>query len=662
MAGRKARLEDVFRPGGLLDRKLDSYEFRPSQLAMAQAVDEAIRKRRHLCVEAGTGTGKTLAYLVPALMSGKRTLISTATRNLQDQIFHKDIPFLRQHLLPHLRATYMKGRQNYLCLRRYQEERRQLTLAGFRSGQAERIEHWVQQTQTGDRSELPWLRDDDPAWDRLDARSDACTGQKCPFFADCFVTRMRQQAFAADVVVINHALFFASLALDLDEIGRLLPDYGVLILDEAHELEDIAADHFGRRLSNYQLEDLSRVLRKAPVAAPEPYLRAVDRLDSAAFRFFAAFPPGEGRHSLTRYRRPDGHVEDLRPELRGAADDLAGWLKLLGDRVSTEAAEWDESEPLCRRIGRYVDTLAALCSEDDEDLVYWFERSGRGVFLHLSPIEVAPILRERLFSKSATVVLTSATLTVDGRFDYLRSRLGMDEGSELAVPGEFDYSRQAVLYVPRHLPDPRSQADPSPVVREFLQLLRLTDGHAFLLFTSFQMLEKVYQALSTESDYPLLRQGDRPKAALLEEFRRTPRAVLCAAASFWQGVDVQGDALRQVIVDKLPFHVPTEPLVAARIERLQRLGENAFLEYTLPAAIIMLRQGLGRLIRSRTDTGILAVLDSRLWTKTYGRAFFNSLPNCPVTDNMADLENLFCRIVSKQLGVDAKPPDGLDKE
>lgn len=652
MGGRKARLEEIFGPGGLLDRKLDNYEFRPSQLAMAEAVGDAIRRRRHLCVEAGTGTGKTLAYLVPALLSGKRTLISTATRNLQDQIFHKDLPFLRRYLLPKLSATYMKGRQNYLCLRRYQDERRQLALEGFRRGEAESFDRWVRETQTGDRAELPWLRDDDPGWDRLDARSDACTGQKCPFFADCYVTRMRQQAFAADVVVINHALFFASLALELDEIGRLLPDYGVLILDEAHELEDIAADHFGKRLSNYQLEDLSRVLRKAPAAALESYLRAVDRLDSAAFRFFAVFPPGEGRQSVSRYRGRDGRIEDLRSELTGAAEDLAGWLRLIADLLRSEAPDWEELDPVCRRIGRYADTLAAFCSGDDEDLVSWFERTGRGVFFHLSPIEVAPLLRERLFKDADTVVLTSATLTVDGRFDYFRSRIGVDRCAELTVPGEFDYSRQAVLYVPRHLPDPRSQADVGPLVREFRQLLRLTDGHAFLLFTSFQMLERIYLALSAETDYPLLRQGDRPKQALLEQFRTTPRAVLCAAASFWQGVDVQGDALRLVVVDKLPFHVPTDPLVAARIERLQKMERNGFLEYTLPAAIIMLRQGLGRLIRSRNDTGILAVLDSRLWTKTYGRAFFNSLPNCPVTDNMAALENLFFQIVSGHSGGD----------
>jgi ATP-dependent DNA helicase DinG len=645
MSGRKPRLEDVFRPGGLLDRQLENYEFRPAQLAMAEAVDEAVGGRHHLCVEAGTGTGKTLAYLIPAVLSGKRALVSTATRNLQDQIFHKDLPFLRRHLVPSLSATYLKGRQNYLCLRRYQEERRQLVFSGFQPDAIGWLDQWLKETQTGDRAELPWLSDDQTWWDRVDARSDTCSGQKCQYFEDCFVTRMRQQAYSADVVVINHALFFANLVLEIDEIGRILPDYGVLILDEAHELEDIAAEHFGRRISNYQLEDLARTLAKAP--GSDPLTRAVQRLETAGFRLFAALPPEEGRFSLTRYRIHGGQVVDLREELAGAADELLRQLTLLYQMLRVDLAEWEAAEPTGRRILRHVETLQALIAAYEPGTVYWFERSGRGAFIHLSPIDVAPILKEELFDETDTVVMTSATLTVDGSFEYFRRRVGAEPALELLVPGEFDFSRQAVLYVPRHTPDPRASFGGTDLIPEFEALLKLTDGHAFLLFTSFQMLDRVYAGLAAASEYPLLRQGEKPKQVLLEEFRSTPRAVLCAAASFWQGVDVQGDALRLVVVDKLPFRVPTEPLVSARVERLEHLGLNGFQNYSLPAAIIALRQGLGRLIRSRRDTGILAVLDSRLWTKNYGQVFFKSLPNCPVTDNMKNLENLFRQIGSR---------------
>lgn len=647
MPGPRLRLDDVFGPGGLLDRQLSSYEFRSSQLAMAQAVEEAVRTRSHLCVEAGTGTGKTLAYLIPALLSGKRVLVSTATRNLQDQIFHKDLPFLRKHLLPSLTATYLKGRPNYLCLRRYRDERRQLVFAGFQPEEVGWVDKWLAETRTGDRAELPWLRDDHSWWDRIDARSDTCSGQKCSHFEECFITRMRQEAFAADIVVVNHALFFANLALEMDELGRILPDVGVVILDEAHELEDIASDHFGQRMSSFQVEDLRRTLLKAP--AGETLIRAAERLESVAFRFFAALPPLEGRFSLTRYRDGAGRTLDLRGELDGPAGDLIRQLVLLKEMVNIHLEEWAEREAVERRILKLVAALEKLVGDDDAETVYWFERTPRGVFINLSPIDVAPILSKSLFARHDTVVLTSATLTTGRDFEYFRQRVGVERASEIRVPGEFDYAKQAVLYVPRHLPDPRNHGAASVLVPEFTRLLELTDGHAFLLFTSFQMLDRIHGELLQRTGYPLLRQGEKPKQVLLEEFRDTPRAVLCATASFWQGIDVQGDALRLVVVDKLPFRVPTEPLVAARVDRLERLGLNGFTDYTLPSAIITLRQGLGRLIRSRTDTGILAVLDSRLWTKNYGRAFLDSLPNCPVADNMGTLENLFRQIGSRNL-------------
>jgi ATP-dependent DNA helicase DinG len=644
-------LESVFRPGGLLEQRLERYEFRPSQLEMASAVLRAIEDRDHLCVEAGTGTGKTLSYLIPALLARKRVIVSTATKNLQEQIFFRDIPILRDSLFPDLKATYMKGRQNYLCLRRFDELGQQGWLVHGGSPEfSQPLARWRAETQTGDRAELSWLEDGDPAWAAVDARSDGCVGQKCPFFSSCFVTKMRQRAFESDIIVVNHALFFANLALETDEIGRILPEFSVLILDEAHEVEDVAAEHFGRRLSNYQVQDLCRLLRRSVPADRENTLDLVSRLESASQRFFRRFPGPDGRHSLNFYRDPRSHrITDLRTELGEVSANLGRALELLFHDLESHRPAGDETEAALRRVDRYFETLQDIFNMDVPENVYWFERSGRGVFLHLTPIRVAPLLRQSLFEKTDTTILTSATLTIDGKFEYIRERVGVSEPLELVVPGEFDYNRQAVLFVPRDVPEPRSPEHFLHLMRHIRAVLRLTDGHAFLLFTSLQQMQRVYAALSASGEYPVTCQGFKPKSRLLEEFRVTPRSVLCATSSFWQGVDVQGEALRAVVIDKLPFHVPTEPLTAARIHHLRDEGRDPFLSYTVPSAIISLKQGLGRLIRSREDSGILAVLDSRLWSRRYGNLFFRSLPNCPVADNIEDLENFFSRIVSTHI-------------
>ena len=644
-------LESIFRPGGLLAQRLERYEFRPSQLEMASAVLRAIRDRDHLCVEAGTGTGKTLSYLIPALLARKRVIVSTATKNLQEQIYFKDIPFLTDSLFPDLKATYMKGRQNFLCLRRFEERGREMWLGhGTDGGVGERLASWRATTETGDRAELEWLEDDDALWSTLDARSDGCTGQKCPHFGSCFVTKMRQRAAESDVIVVNHALFFANLALETDEIGRILPDFSVLILDEAHEVEDVAAEHFGKRLSNFQIDDLCRLLRRAIASDDADARGLVDRLEQASARFFARFPAVDGRHSLNFFRAiGELGAMDLRFDLGEESEKLLRVLEMLFHELELNRSAGEETEPALRRVDRCFDTLHDIFHLDRPENVYWFERSGRGVFLNLTPIRVAPRLRESLFERTDTTVLTSATLTIGGSFEYIRDRIGLEDPQELVVPGEFDYGRQTVLYVPRNSPEPRSPEHFLHLMRHLRSILELTDGHAFLLFTSLQQMQRVYAALRTSAEYPVSCQGLKPKSRLLEEFRSTPRSVLCATSSFWQGVDVRGDALRAVVIDKLPFHVPTEPLTAARIHHLRESGRDPFLSYTVPSAIITLKQGLGRLIRSRNDSGILAILDSRLWTRRYGNLFLQSLPNCPVADNIEDLENFFTRIVSTQL-------------
>lgn len=636
-AGPPPSLEQIFGPGGILESRLANYEYRPSQLEMARAVFEAIQHRHPLCVEAGTGTGKTLAYLIPALFSRKRVIISTATRNLQEQIFFKDVPFVREHVFRDLSVTYMKGRQNYLCLKKFYEEDRAL-LAGQQEHR--RLADWVKSTETGDRSELAWMGDDNPWWRHLDARSDTCVGQKCGYFADCYITRMRQKALQSDIIIVNHALFFAHLALQSDEIGRVLPDYAVVILDEAHEVEEFASAHFGRQLSNYQLEEFCRDFRNVFRDCAE-YEAELGELQRCGEHFFGAFPESDGRYSLNFFRQAGQDPVDLRTGILERFQGLHQSLQLFYHQLQRQSGLPAEADAIIRRLEQLISNLEEIFHLDDSENVYWFERRGRGLFLRVTPIDMAPILKEKLFDRTETVILTSATLTADRDFSYLKDRLGIPAPREVIVPGEFDYSRQAILYLPRGLPLPGSPYYVPRAVREISGLLDITEGHAFLLFTSFEQMNRVYEALGKLLPFPLFRQGEQPRNQLLETFKNTPHAVLCATSSFWQGVDVQGDALRAVVIDKLPFLVPTEPVVAARIHRLESRGENSFLRYTVPEAIISLRQGLGRLIRSRRDRGVLAIFDTRVRTRSYGPLFLNSLPSCPVTDKIEDVRNFF---------------------
>jgi len=606
---------------------------------MAKAVLAAIEGERHLTVEAGTGTGKTLAYLIPALFSTRRVIISTATRNLQEQLFFKDVPFIRQHLLPRLSVTYMKGRNNYICLRKLYQNAPLPVAAGAEEAFRE-LRIWSGQTETGDRAELGWISDEDPVWKHLDARGESCVGQKCEYFDRCFITRMRQRALESDVIIVNHALLFANLALQTDEIGRVLPEFAVLILDEAHEVEDVACSHFGQEVSSYQLDELCRDFRAVFREDPDA-TQSVEEIEGRSAAFFGSFPGQEGHYSLNIQRGSNGSPLDLRLENAAPYERLKASVQILYHQVQRMTNRPAEAESLLRRLTQLGKDLDEVMHGDSEEQVYWYDKRSRGVVLHISPIHVAPILKEVLFDTTATVVLTSATLTTAGSFEYIRERLGVPRASEVSVSGEFDYARQAILYVPKSFPEPRSTEYFLRALREIREILNITEGHAFLLFTSFQQMNRFYRSLLEGMEFPLFRQGDRPKNQLLELFRTTPHAVLCATASFWQGVDVQGDALRAVIIDKLPFQVPSEPIVAARLSRLEREGRNSFLEYSVPEAIISLRQGLGRLIRSKQDRGILAVFDSRLRSRSYGKLFLDSLPNCPVTDNIVALRNFY---------------------
>jgi ATP-dependent DNA helicase DinG len=667
-------LYQFFAPGGLLSKTHPAYEFRRGQLQMAQAVEEALEEKRHLIVEAGTGTGKTLAYLLPVIRSGKRVIISTGTKNLQEQLFFKDVPALERALFGNksgpdrdrkLSICYMKGRNNYLCRKKLIDLTDQPVLSGL-----EEIEHyraiaaWEKTTQTGDRAELAELPEASALWHKLDARADTCLGQKCKEYERCFITEMRRRAAESDIIIVNHHLFFADLSIKLEAEGAsdagVLPECGAVIFDEAHELEDIAGNYFGISVSNLRMDELTRdvehLLQREKLYTPQ-MSGAIQSLRERSQLFFSLLPANEGRFAFDSRRE---FLEENGEEFLA----LNQSLNRLGAELEQLPQKPEEVFRLARRAQQLQVQLGFVMENKDPNTVFWIERRGfRGpagsrpkasfstaaessagrtnVFLQATPIEVGQILRECLWSQLETSVLTSATLAVGGGFDYIRGRLGLDHVRELIVPSHFDYESQAILYVPPNLPDPRTPqfaAEASGVIR---RLLEITRGRAFLLFTSYAQMNEIYQRLLGALDFPMLKQGDAPKSVLLEEFRITPHAVLFGTSSFWQGVDVQGEQLSCVIIDRLPFAVPSDPVVAARVKAIDASGGNAFFEYQVPSAVITLKQGFGRLIRSLHDRGLLALLDNRILKKQYGRVFVESLPRYRRTTDLRKVEEFF---------------------
>ena len=626
-------VEGIFGPGGLLEKRHPGYEFRPSQLAMAKIATDAFEKHQHVVIEAGTGTGKTLAYLLPAIRSGRRVVISTATKSLQEQLFQKDVPFLQKHFAPNLKAALMKGRANFLCRQKVHQMEGQPVLKGIDEiDWFSEIKDWEKLTETGDRSELTFLPDDAELWNRIDARSDLCTGQKCAEFQRCFVTAMHQRAHEADLIIVNHHLFFADLAIRQDDFGSILPEYSAVVFDEAHEIEDVASDYFGRQLSSYRFEELARdtesMLRILRIEA-SPLRKHLTRMRERARAFFEGFPEREGRY-------PFGPVERhaFLDQNREAYDDLAAAVKRTEAELSAISPKPEEIIALARRAAETRRELAFLMESEEKSYVYWYERRGRGVFLAATPIDVSDILREKLFDQFDTVILTSATLAVGGRFDYLKQRLGVLPSQEEVLPQEFDYESQALLYLPKSLPDVRNPAFAGAAADEIVRLLEISEGRAFCLFTSYAQMKDIHSRVSGRVSFPLLLQGTAPRSILLDRFRSTPNAVLFATSSFWQGVDVPGAQLSCVIIDKLPFAVPSDPVVAARVRALTEDGRNAFAEYQVPEAVLALKQGFGRLIRSKTDRGILAILDNRIQRMQYGKIFIESLPKYQTTQDL----------------------------
>lgn len=645
--GLTERVAEVFAPEGPLAGAFDGFEPRPGQSQLARAVADTFSATGILAAEAGTGTGKTLAYLVPAVLAGRRVLISTGTRNLQDQIFYKDIPALSAALGHEIRAAYMKGRTNYLCLHRH--DRLVEAEAGLPPAERAwltRVTEWASETETGDRAEIEDMPDDLPFWSELTATSEQCLGRECPRVSDCHVFRMRERAAESEVVIVNHHLLCADASVRQGQQGGVIPDCDLAVIDEAHQLEDVVTQYFGISLSNHKVDQFARDATQATALIPPEQglgavamAHAIGEVQHAARAFFdsARLALRMSAGSGDRVTLTADLAEHLRPHGRQLIESCEAFVSSL--RGLPELHE--DLAAMIARAATIVEDVRVLLAADDPAFVHFIEARGRGAFLRAAPIDVAALVRDTIIGDRLATVLTSATMTVEGRFDYVLARLGLSGATTLRLPSEFDFQQQAILYLPPDMPEPRAPEFNARAARIVSGLLECTSGRAFVLFTSYAAMREVHGLLEGRVDWPLFVQGTAPRTALLRDFRATPHAVLLATSSFWQGVDVAGEALSCVVIDRLPFASPADPLVAARIAAIQARGGHAFSEYQVPLATLTLLQGLGRLIRTRTDRGVLAILDPRLTRMSYGRRFMASLPDAPITDDLEVVRRFF---------------------
>jgi len=628
---------ELLGPDGPLARHIPGFAPRSQQQAMAVAVASALRDNRVLLAEAGTGTGKTFAYLVPALLSGGRVIISTGTRNLQDQLYYQDLPVVRRALGVAVRIAMLKGRANYLCLHRLAvAEADGRWLSREQAADFAKIHAWAGRTRRGDIAEVSEVAEDSPIWPQVTSTVDNCLGQGCPCFQACHLVKARREAHEADILVINHHLFFADMAIKEAAFAELLPGADAFILDEAHQLPDVASHFFGLSLSSRQFIELARDTaveqrRDAPDAAA--LTEYGQRLEQAVAELRLAL----GDES----RRAPWRAVSEQPEVMAAIEGLQGVIEKLRPVLQEASVRGKGLENCYKRSVDLATRLACLTQTAGEESIHWFETRARGFTLSLTPLEIASTFHERMALYESAWVFTSATLAVGDDFAHFAARLGLDEPTTLRLDSPFDFSRNALLYHPSQLPEPASPRYTEALVEAVLPVLAASRGRAFLLFTSYRALREAAAALAGRLDYPLLIQGSLPRGQLLIRFRELGNAVLLGTASFWEGVDVRGEALSCVIIDKLPFAAPGDPVLQGRIEAIRRRGDDPFLEYQIPHAVITLKQGAGRLIRDVHDRGVLMLCDPRLLSRSYGRVFLDSLPPMARTRRIEQVQRFF---------------------
>lgn len=624
-------------PAGPLARAVPDYAPRAQQQEMAEAIARAIEEHRVLVSEAGTGTGKTFAYLVPALLCGRKVVISTGTKSLQEQLYHRDLPVVRKALGSPARLALLKGRANYLCLHRLAGALGDVH--GSRPDLARdlyRVADWAGTTTAGDISEMSGLSEDALAWRHATSTVDNCLGQDCPELADCFVLKARRTAIEADVVVVNHHLFFADMALREEGFGELIPGADAVVLDEAHQIPDVATRFFGSAVSGRQLMELVRdtlaAYHQEAGDAPELVERAAS-LDRRARDLRMALPTGPTRLIWSDLAR--------QPSASGALDAVATALERFEQGLGSMAERGRDLARCHRRCLELIERLAFMTESLGGDYLQWVDVSVRSFTFHATPLDISALFRERIRARECAWIFTSATLAVEGRFEHFATRLGLDDRDEGLWDSPFDFSRQALCYLPPGLPEPNAGSYTARVVEAAVPVLQASQGRAFLLFTSHRALREAAEQLPNWIDYPLFVQGDGPRTRLLEQFRITPKAVLLGTSSFWEGVDVRGEALSCVVIDRLPFASPGDPLLQAHNQAIRERGGNPFVEHQLPQAVIALKQGVGRLIRDPSDRGILVLCDPRLRSRGYGRVFLASLPPVPMTRDLDEVRRFF---------------------
>ncbi|MCU0596692.1 MAG: ATP-dependent DNA helicase [Desulfobacterota bacterium] len=632
-------LDQILGPQGSLAGAIPGFEFRPSQLTLAKTVYKALRDKSKAVIEAGTGTGKTLGYLVPIVFSEKKTVISTGTKNLQEQILLKDIPLLSKALGRPIDAVMMKGRKNYLCRYRFDQHFLQpFLLKKEFDGIRGTLHEWSERSEFGDRAELPWLKDDDPLWDSISSTSDQCLGAECMFYEDCFLNRLRQSAAQAQIIVANHHLFFADLMVRKEGFGEIIPRAQAVVFDEAHSLEDIATTYFGKSVSTSQLMDFVGDVEKEIADLPNQEKKKVRRhlewIKAGAEHLWDLLREGEEKSRLAE--------ESLEGLEKGACLEIRKGLDFIRDKSGFTEEDSPALQSLAGRAHELRQSMDKILGSSDPDWLRWYERRKKTVVLHASPLDISQSMKDLLYEKTGTLVFTSATLSTHGHFQYFRSRMGLtEEVLEGLYPSHFDFESNALFYAPTDLPPPTDPLFTAKVSQRIFEILEITAGRALVLFTSHNNLNAVHRLLQGRIPFSLFKQGEAPKSVLLEKFRTDTHSVLLATGSFWQGVDVPGEALSCLIVDKLPFDSPGDPLVAARIDRIRSQDGNPFMDYQLPAAIIALKQGLGRLIRNSTDRGVLSVLDVRMVKSRYGRFFIESLPGMPLIHDLQAIRRFF---------------------